>query len=124
MEAWELEFEWGRVRNLIKTAFHKDQTPGLDAILYLIGIQELGQIKRSYTKEEKQDLMHIAVCKLLSFDGYYEFAGRDQDGWPHWNLAIRLPFEGREEQELYLKQKIVEYFKNLEKENGSFNQPD
>ena len=123
MEAWELEFEWGRVKNLIKAAFNKDQMPGLDAILYLIGIQELGQIKRSFSKEEKQDLMHIAVCKLLSFDGYYEFTGRDQDGWPHWEPAMRLPFEGREEQEFYLKQKIVEYFKKLETENGGFNVP-
>jgi hypothetical protein len=123
MEKWQLEFEWGRVRRLVKEAFRKDQEPGLDVILYLIGIQELGLIKRSFTKEEKQDLMHIAVCKLLSFDGYYEFIGKDQDGWPHWELIAKLPFDNLEEQECYLKQKIVQYFQNLESQNGGFNEP-
>ena len=40
--------------------------PDLEAILFLIGMQEYGQLKDKFTKEQKQDLMHVAVCLLLS----------------------------------------------------------
>ncbi len=43
----------------------------LNAVLFIIGTQELGQGNRSFSKEEKQDLMHIAICKVLSLSGYY-----------------------------------------------------
>ena len=49
----------------------------MDAMLFLIGVQELGRWKEGFTKEEKQDLMHIAVCRLFTDDGHYEFVGRD-----------------------------------------------
>lgn len=114
MEEWELDFEWLRVRHLVKEAFGRENLPGLNAILFLIGIQELGHFQPSYTKEEKQDLMHIAVCRLLSHDGYYEFAGRDADGWPHYRMVKPVRVKGVEEQERLLKEKAIEYFKELE----------
>ena len=80
METWESDFAWLRIRHLIKDRFGKESLPDLNAILFLIGIQELGRWKAQFTKEEKQDLMHIAVCRLLSYEGYYEFVGRDADG--------------------------------------------
>ena len=98
MEEWELEFEWLKVRHLVKDAFERDDLPDLNAVLFLIGIQELGRWPGSFTKEEKQDLMHIAVCRLLSYDGYYEFAGRDADGWPHYRLVKPLKLIGVEGQ--------------------------
>lgn len=85
MEDWLLDFEWLKLRTEIKEQFKKTELPDMDAILFLIGIQELGQpSKKTFTKEEKRDLMHIAVCTLFEDEGYYEFVGRDQDGWPHW----------------------------------------
>jgi hypothetical protein len=82
MEIWERDFEFLRVRTLVKTALKKDTLPDLQTILFLIGVQELGRIpKTKFTKEEKRDLMHIAVCTLLENEGYFEFEGRDQDGW-------------------------------------------
>lgn len=116
MEDWELDFEWGRVRNLVKDAIGREALPDLNAILFLIGIQELGRPHGVFTKEEKQDLMHIAVCRLLSYDGYYEFAGRDQDGWPHWEAIKPFSTKGVEEQENFLKIKVIQYFKDWEKE--------
>ncbi|MEZ4981262.1 MAG: hypothetical protein R2769_06670 [Saprospiraceae bacterium] len=77
MDAWELDFEWLQVRHKIKDLFNKDALPDLNAILFVIGIQEYGHLKDTYTKEEKQDLMHIAICRLLSEDGYYSFEGID-----------------------------------------------
>jgi hypothetical protein len=91
--------------------------PNLDAILFLIGIQELGQGKKTFSKEEKQDLMHIAVCKLLSQSGYYELEGLDKEGWPHWKLVKKLPKFDLKEQEKLLKIQIKEYFSDYENLN-------
>jgi hypothetical protein len=114
MEEWELDFEFLRVQNLLKDQLGRDSLPDLNAILFLIGIQELGRLQKQFTKEEKQDLMHIAVCRLLSYDGFYEFAGRDADGWPHWNMAKPFTTKGTKEQEGILKEKIIQYFREIE----------
>ncbi len=119
MEQWEKDFEWLRVQHIVKDAMGIEKMPDLQGILFLIGIQELGQIERSFSKEEKQDLIHIAVCRLLSYDGYYSFKGRDEDGWPHYDL-LRPVQIGRKEQDDLLKRKVIEYFKELENENGGF----
>ena len=84
--------------------------PDVEAILFLIGIQEFGQIKEKFTKEQKQDLMHVAVCSLLSRRGYYEFKGRDGDGWPHYDQLKPVTAEGLQTQERILKECIIEYF--------------
>src|SRR5688572_6596501 len=84
MEDWQVDFEWLRVRHWVKDRFKKGDLPDLNAVLFLIGMQEVGRTQQKYTKEEKQDLMHVAICHLLSEEGYFEFLGMDEDGWPHW----------------------------------------
>lgn len=116
MEEWELDFEWLKVRHLIKDNLDGITLPDLNAILFLIGVQELGFVKESFTKEEKQDLMHIAVCQLLSEDGLFEFVGNDADGWPHWRQTAHLSAKGAENQERLLKEKIIRYFRQLEED--------
>ena len=118
MESWEFEFEWLRVRTFVKDAFQRDTLPDLNGMLFIIGMQELGRWKKSFSKEEKQDLMHIAVCRLLSYDGYYRFAGRDADGWPHYEMVMPVETKGVAAQEEYLKGKAIQYFRELEAENG------
>ena len=113
MEDWQLDFEWLRVQHHVKETLQRSDLPDLQAILFLIGIQEYGNIKQKFTKEEKQDLMHIAVCTLLSGDGYYTLQGVDGDGWPHFMQSRPIPEQGVKEQERLLKEKIIEYF-NLE----------
>ena len=62
MEYWERDFEWLKVRHIVKDAMKKDALPDLQTVLFLIGVQELGRIpKTKFTKEEKRDLMHVAV---------------------------------------------------------------
>ncbi len=122
MEEWEFEFEWLRVRHIVKKSFDKKDLPDLNGILFLIGIQELGRWKEQFSKEEKQDLMHIAICRLLSYDGHYNFVGRDADGWPHYEVAIPPKTKGVKEQEKWLKIKVIQYFKELENENGGFSE--
>ncbi len=111
MEVWEFEFEWLQTRHYVKETMNRDILPDLNAILFLIGIQELGFVKEKFSKEEKQDLMHIAICHLLSDDGYFEFEGRDADGWPHWKALRPIEVSGVKEQERMLQEKIIKYFK-------------
>lgn len=82
----------------------------LNGVLFLIGVQELGQGQRNFSKEQKQDLMHIAVCKVLSLSGFYELDYIDQDGWPHWKLLKKLPHFNSLEQEKLLKIHVLDYF--------------
>jgi len=116
MEDWELDFEWLRVQHLVKDSMRREQLPDLNMVLFLIGIQELGRWKKGFTKEEKQDLMHIAVCCLLQYDGYYEFVGRDAVGWPHYRQALEMPKLDTITQERMLKVNAVRYFKELDSE--------
>lgn len=117
MEEWQLEFEWLKVRHFVKDSLKRDVLPDLNAVLFLIGIQELGRWKEQFTKEEKQDLMHIAVCQLMSSDGYYEFKGRDADGWPHYEVLKPFTVKGVKEQEDFLKMRAIQYFKEWQIEN-------
>lgn len=100
---------WRNVEALMVERFGK--VPDLEGILYLIGINEVGvNPSGKFTKEQKQDLMHVAVCTLLSKEGYYEFTGRDGDGWPHFRM-IKQPLEqGLLPQEILLKKCVIEYF--------------
>lgn len=113
MEDWQQEFEWLRVRHWIKDRFGRKDLPDLNAVLFLIGMQELGKWQEKFTKEEKQDLMHVAICHLLSEDGYFEFEGIDADGWPHWKMLMPVDIKGLAAQEIMLQRKVIAYFAPL-----------
>lgn len=102
---------WYEVRNRVKEQF--GQRPDINAMLYIIGMNEVGIVKEVWEKEEKQDLMHIAVCKLFSTEGYYKYSHTDEEGWPHYELNTSLPKLNLKEQDELLKLKIVEYFESL-----------
>jgi hypothetical protein len=89
-----------------------DKKPDIEAILFLIGIQEFGQLKEKFTKEQKQDLMHVAVCSLFAQSGYYELEGKDVEGWPHFKQLKPMPDMNAFEQENFLKDHILLYFEN------------
>ncbi|MFM7217791.1 MAG: hypothetical protein ACKO1U_07215 [Bacteroidota bacterium] len=91
-----------------------DADPDLNGILFLIGVRELGKGPMKFSKDEKQDLMHIAVCRILSRFGHYELEGIDADGWPHWRLLRELPPLNLKEQDLLLKQAVLLYFEEEE----------
>ncbi len=116
MEDWQLDFEWLRVQHQVQEAMRRDTLPDLNTVLFLIGIQELGRWKRQFSKEEKQDLMHIAVCRLLAYDEFYEFVGRDADGWPHWRQTREMPTLPVNDQERMLKRYAVRYFNEIDQE--------
>ena len=106
----DLQTRWWALEARLVERFGKK--PDVEAILFLIGLQETGFIKEKITKEQKQDLMHVAVCSLFSQSGYYELEGKDIDGWPHFRQLKPLPEMNMIEQENYLKDHILLYFQN------------
>jgi len=105
----DLERKWHGLLLEIEKLLEK-KPKDLNAVLFIIGMQELGKGPRLFSKEEKQDLMHIAICKVLSLAGYYELEGQDAEGWPHWKLVKKLPHFDLLEQEKLLKMHVLEYF--------------
>ncbi|HMJ46177.1 MAG TPA: hypothetical protein VK498_02545 [Ferruginibacter sp.] len=108
----DLQVRWLKLRIKLKEKF--GIKPDMNGVLLLIGIQELGQGPQAFTKEQKQDLMHIAICTILSVSGYYVFEGNDEEGWPHFKQAKALPEFNLYEQENFLKDHVLLYFNNME----------
>jgi len=106
----DLQARWWKLEEKLMERFEKK--PDVEAILFMIGIQELGDIRTKFTKEQKQDLMHVAICSLLSQSGYYELERVDEDGWPHFRQLKTLPVHNLLEQENFLKDHILLYFQN------------
>ncbi len=108
----EFEESWNRL--VAKLSEPYGEPLDVQAILFLIGVQELGHGYRKFTKDQKLDVMHIAICTLLSQYGYYEIEGLDKDGWPHWKATDKLPHLKPLQQNHLMRQAIVEYFKKNE----------
>ena len=106
----DLQQRWWNLEAKLVERFGKK--PDLETILFLIGIQEFGDIKEKFTKEQKQDLMHIAICTLLAPSGYYVAEGTDSEGWPHFRQLKPMPEMNAFEQEGFLKDHILLYFEN------------
>lgn len=107
----DLQIRWWKLEEKFMNKFGKK--PDVEAILFLIGIQEVRNVKKKFTKEQKQDLMHVAVCSLLSQSGYYKIEGHDNEGWPHFEQLKPLPQYNTIEQENFLKDHILLYFENI-----------
>jgi len=107
----KLKEDWELVVQNISEKFGDGEQLNLDAIIYLIGIQELGKGVKEYKKDEKVNLMHIAICRLLEPFGYYEFEYFDKDGWPHYKIIEELPVLKAGEQSVLMKEAIVLYFR-------------
>ncbi len=107
----DLERDWQNTLNFINSLIGKKPSD-LNGVLFLVGVQELGKGFGNFSKEQKQDLMHIGICKVLSYSGFYELEGLDEDGWPHWKLVKNLPSFDLLEQEKLLKIHVIEYFEN------------
>lgn len=104
----DLQQRWWDLEAKMVERFGKK--PDMETILFLIGIQEFGDIKEKFTKEQKQDLMHVAVCSLLSQSGFYELEAVDEDGWPHFKQLKPMPEMHTIDQENFLKDHVLLYF--------------
>lgn len=109
----ELKKKWDFLKQQLSAEFSDGDELNLDGIIYLIGVQELGKGYREFKKDEKVNLMHIAICKLLEPYGYYEFDFFDDDGWPHYKVVTELPNLKPGEQSVLMKEAIVSYFEQI-----------
>ncbi|PHR73691.1 MAG: hypothetical protein COA67_02890 [Lutibacter sp.] len=109
-----LKESWEQVVQIISDRFADGERLDLDAIIYLIGVQELGVGAKKFKKDEKLNLMHIAICRLLEPYGYYEFEFFDNDGWPHYKTKEELPTLKAGEQSVLMKEAVVQYFTEKE----------
>ena len=110
----DLKEKWNFLVEKLTNDFSEGDELNVDGILYLVGVQELGQGYREFKKDEKMNLMHIAICKLLEPYGYYEFDYFDDDGWPHYKTLTELPNLKPGEQTVLMKEAIVSYFEGLD----------
>lgn len=106
----QLKQKWELIVDKLSNQFSDGDKLDLDAIIYLIGLQELGQLDKEFKKDEKVNLMHIAICKLLMPYGYYDFDYVDEEGWPHYKIKEQLPHLKAGEQSVLMKEAIVNYF--------------
>ena len=106
----QLKERWEQLVTILSNQFSQGEDLDLDAIIYLIVVQELGKVHREYKKDEKLNLMHIAICRLLEPYGFYEFEFFDEEGWPHYRVKEELPPLKAGEQSVLMKEAIVNYF--------------
>ena len=104
----DLQSRWWKLEEKLIERFGKK--PDVESVLFMRGIQELGKIREKCSKEQKQDLMHIAVCTVLAPSGFYELSHVDEDGWPHFKQLKAMPNMHPIEQENFLKDHILLYF--------------
>jgi hypothetical protein len=112
IEDLPLDSQWEYLLQYLEDTVGK-RPADLNGVLFLVGVQELGQGAKRFTKEQKQDLMHIGICKVLSLSSYYIFERLDKEGWPHYTLNRALPQGDIQKQENLLKMHVIEYFKNM-----------
>jgi len=112
MTAAQVNIKWKELQQKIAEYFDTD-VPDIKVMLFLIGVQELGQGPKKFSKRQKEELMHIANCRLFSKLGFYELEGLDQDGWPHWKLMQPIPSYTLLEQEMVIKSLMIDYFEEV-----------
>lgn len=101
---------WQEVEIFFQKNFDAEKGIAIETILFLIGVQELGSGKQKYTKNDKLNILHIAVCRLLEPFGYYRFSHYDDDGYPHFEEIESLPDLKPNEQKILIKKAIIQYF--------------
>jgi hypothetical protein len=104
--------EWDILKEKLSGRFGGEMD--FDSILFMIGLNELGKPFRKYKKDEKLEIMHVAICTLLEPFGFYEFEGKDADGWPHWKLKENLPHLDAKQQNKLMIDAVIDYFKKGE----------
>lgn len=105
----DIELRFQNLKTHLEKTFGEDLD--IHALLFLIGVNEYGKGHQKYSKQEKTDLIHVAICTLLAPAGYYDYKGRDEDGWPHFELVQNLPPIQKKDQEHLIKEAMLDYFK-------------
>ena len=103
----KLDKKWSDLVSLLEIKFN--DRISLKGILYLIGVQELNMGAKKFDRDEKADVLHVAVCTVLAPLGYYKFDRIDEEGWPHWIEIKALKSLDEKKQERLMKKAIINY---------------
>lgn len=101
---------WEKILIFFQKKFNIHDTINLDGMMFLIGVNELGKGFLNFNKDDKLNLIHIAVCRLLEPFGFYKFEGLDKEGWPVYTNIEKIPYLKSNEQTLLIKKAIIYYF--------------
>ena len=93
---------WKKIEHFFEVNFQTEKNPPIETFLFIIGVQELGSGQQKFTKDDKVNLVHIAVCRLLEPFGYYKFT-HYENGWPQFEKLDDLPELKPNEQSLLMK---------------------
>lgn len=103
-------YKWDILIKYLTNIFSPEEKITISGILFLIGIQELGQGPKKFNKDEKINIIHIAICRVLEPFNFYIFKGIDNEGWPHYKLKEKIPKLKSGEQTILIKKAIIQYF--------------
>ena len=106
----KLKARWEALVTLLSEKFSDGDAVDVEGMLYLVGLQELGQVHRKMKKDDNVNLIHIGICTVLEPYGYYRFDYFVEEGWPHFELLEALPPLKPGEQTILMKEALVEYF--------------
>ncbi|MDC0478686.1 hypothetical protein OAN35_00570 [Flavobacteriaceae bacterium] len=106
----KLKERWETLLVLLSERFSDGEALDVEGVLYLVGLQELGQVHRKMKKDDNVNLIHVGICSVLEPYGYYRFDFFDDEGWPHFELLEELPPLKPGEQSILMKEALVEYF--------------
>ena len=87
----DLSGKWESILNILSDEFNKGDDLDIESVIYLIVVHEFWNPNMKFNKDQKIDIMHIAICRLLEPYGFYEFDYVDKDGWPHYKTINKLP---------------------------------
>ena len=106
----KLKERWDQLLIVLTERFSDGEAMDVEGVLYLIGLQELGQVHQKMKKDDNVNLIHVGICTVLEPYGYYRFDFFDEEGWPHFELLEALPTLKPGEQSILMKEALVAYF--------------
>jgi hypothetical protein len=85
-------------------------SPSEEALLFLVGLHEMGTYPEGEEKQVKADLIHVGTLTLLERAGFMRRTGTDAQGWPVWERTQPLPAWSPAEQRRFLREALIQYF--------------
>lgn len=110
-----LELEWDKL--VLKLSKQFNVSAGLEFILFITGIQDMGIGFREFSRTEKMDVINVARCRMLARRGYIKETGIDAEGWPIFEAMPQLEIMSPSCQNQIIKKEIINYFQAVEFEN-------
>lgn len=107
----DLNEKWNHLCRWFEKEFGMESDP--ESILFIIGVQELGQGIKDFNKTQKVELIHVGVCTVLTKEGYYTLSHKDKDGWPHFENDKKLPVLQGHDQDQFIKEAMIDYFRDI-----------